>query len=192
MFEWAWSHEVTIKGTSWPKELGRGLDFVHRCACARLGTGATAFFDNGFRQQTTGGYLMSVLGKIVSAIFGHGGAAPAPGPSTPAARAAPTASATPKASSAPAGASAAPVDVAATLTKLAASNKERLDWKKSIVDLMKLLKLDSSLAARKELADELHYTGDKKDSATMNVWLHKQVMLKLAENGGKVPDELRK
>jgi Domain of unknown function (DUF3597) len=134
---------------------------------------------------------MSVLGKIVSAIFGRAGAAPAPGPSTSAARAAPTASATPKASSAPAGAS-APVDVAAILTKLAASNKERLDWKKSIVDLMKLLKLDSSLAARKELADELHYTGDKKDSATMNIWLHKQVMLKLAENGGKVPDELRK
>jgi Domain of unknown function (DUF3597) len=144
-----------------------------------------------FSQQTTGGYLMSVLGKIVSAILGRAGAAPAPGPSTSAARAAPTASATPKASSAPAGAS-APVDVAAILTKLAASNKERLDWKKSIVDLMKLLKLDSSLAARKELADELHYTGDKKDSATMNIWLHKQVMLKLAENGGKVPDELRK
>ena len=57
---------------------------------------------------------------------------------------------------------------------------------------MKLLGLDSSLAARKELADELHYTGDKNDSATMNVWLHKQVMLKLAENGGKVPDELRR
>jgi hypothetical protein len=135
---------------------------------------------------------MSVLGKIVSAILGHAGADPAPGPSTPAAPAAPTASATPKASSAPAGASAAPVDVAAMLTKLAASNKERLDWKKSIVDLMKLLNLDSSLAARKELADELHYTGDKNDSATMNIWLHKQVMLKLAENGGKVPDELRK
>ena len=135
---------------------------------------------------------MSVLGKIVSAIFGHASAAPAPGPSTPAAPAAPTASAAPKASSASAGASAAPVDVAAMLTKLAASNKERLDWKKSIVDLMKLLGLDSSLAARKELADELHYTGDKKDSATMNIWLHKQVMLKLAENGGKMPDELRK
>ena len=135
---------------------------------------------------------MSVLGKIVSAIFGHASAAPAPGPSTPAAPAAPTASAAPKASSAAAGASAAPVDVAAILTKLAASNKERLDWKQSIVDLMKLLGLDSSLAARKELADELHYTGDKNDSATMNIWLHKQVMLKLAENGGKVPDELRK
>jgi hypothetical protein len=135
---------------------------------------------------------MSVLGKIVSAIFGHASAAPAPGPSTPAAPAATTASAAPKASSAPAGASAAPVDVAAILTKLAASNKERLDWKQSIVDLMKLLGLDSSLAARKELADELLYTGDKNDSATMNIWLHKQVMLKLAENGGKVPDELRK
>jgi Domain of unknown function (DUF3597) len=135
---------------------------------------------------------MSVLGKIVSAILGHAGAARAPGPSTPAAPAAPTASAAPKASSASAGASAAPVDVAAMLTKLAASNKERLDWKKSIVDLMKLLKLDSSLAARKELADELHYTGDKNDTATMNIWLHKQVMLKLAEHGGKVPDELRK
>src|SRR5580704_13048865 len=133
---------------------------------------------------------MSVLGNIVSVIFGHAGAAPAPGPSTPAAPAAPTASAAPKASSAPAGASAAPVDIGAILTKLAASNKERLDWKKSIVDLMKLLSLDSSLAARKELADELHYTGDKNDSATMNIWLHKQVMLKLAENGGKVPAEL--
>ena len=90
------------------------------------------------------------------------------------------------------GAPAATVDVAAVLTKLAASNKEKLDWQKSIVDLMKLLNLDSSLAARKELADELHYSGDKNDSATMNIWLHKQVMLKLAENGGKVPDELRK
>jgi len=75
---------------------------------------------------------------------------------------------------------------------MAAENKEKLDWSKSIVDLMKLLNLDSSLAARKELATELHYTGDKNDSATMNVWLHKQVMQKLADNGGKVPDDLRK
>ena len=77
------------------------------------------------------------------------------------------------------------------LTGLAASNKEKLDWQKSIVDLMKLLNLNSSLTARKELADELHYTGDKNNSATMNIWLHKQVMQKLAENGGKVPDELK-
>ena len=87
---------------------------------------------------------------------------------------------------------ATPVDVAAILSKLAASNKESLDWQKSIIDLMKLLNLDLSLAARKELADELHYSGDKNDSATMNIWLHKQVMQKLAENGGNVPDELRR
>lgn len=83
------------------------------------------------------------------------------------------------------------VDVEAILTKLASQNSEKLDWRKSIVDLMKLLKLDSSLSARKELAKELHYSGDTNDSAAMNIWLHKQVMVKLAENGGKVPDELK-
>ncbi len=82
------------------------------------------------------------------------------------------------------------VDVAAVLTKLAAQNKEKLDWRRSIVDLMKLLSLDSSHAARKQLAKELHYTGDMDDSASMNIWLHKQVMQKLAENGGKVPADL--
>ena len=80
---------------------------------------------------------------------------------------------------------------AAALYLAAVLLKERLDWQKSIVDLMKLLNLDSSLAARKELADELHFNGDKNDTASMNIWLHKQVMVKLAENGGKVPDELR-
>ena len=83
------------------------------------------------------------------------------------------------------------VDVEAVLTKLAAESKEKLDWRKSIVDLMKLLKLDSSLSARKELATELSYTGDMSDSASMNVWLHKQVMTKLAENGGVVPNDLK-
>jgi len=83
------------------------------------------------------------------------------------------------------------VDVEAVLSNLAKQKKEKLDWRKSIVDLMKLLDLDSSLNARKELAHELHYTGDTNDSAAMNVWLHKQVMTKLAENGGKVPAELR-
>jgi hypothetical protein len=131
---------------------------------------------------------MSILGKIVSTIFGHASAAPAGASAAPAGS--PAAAAKP--SAAPGAAPAATVDVAAILTKLAASNKEKLDWQKSIVDLMKLLNLDSSLAARKELADELHYTGDKNDSASMNIWLHKQVMIKLAENGGKVPDELRK
>ena len=86
---------------------------------------------------------------------------------------------------------ATPVDVGAVLRDLAAKSTERLDWQHSIVDLMKLLDLDSSLNARKELATELHYTGDMNDSASMNIWLHKQVMQKLAENGGKVPDDLK-
>ncbi len=77
------------------------------------------------------------------------------------------------------------------MDKLAAQSKEKLDWRKSIVDLMKLLNLDSSLGARKKLAEELHFTGNVNDSASMNVWLHKQVMVKLAENGGKVPSELK-
>ena len=77
------------------------------------------------------------------------------------------------------------------LTKLAKESKEKLEWRTSIVDLMKLLQLDSSLAARKELAHELHYTGTTSDSAAMNVWLHKQVMIKLAENDGKVPEALK-
>lgn len=84
----------------------------------------------------------------------------------------------------------APVDVAAILTKLASENKEKLDWKHSIVDLMKLVGMDSSFGARKTLAAELHYTGDTNDSASMNMWLHKEVMRKLADNGGKVPADL--
>ena len=78
-----------------------------------------------------------------------------------------------------------------TLNRLAKKNPQKLNWKTSIVDLMKLLELDSSMEARKSLAQELHYTGDMNDSAGMNVWLHKQVMTKLAENGGTVPDELK-
>ena len=83
------------------------------------------------------------------------------------------------------------VDVAAILDGLAAANKQKLNWKTSIVDLMKLLDLDSSLTDRKSLAEELNYSGDMNDSASMNIWLHKQVMNKLAENGGKVPDDLK-
>ena len=74
------------------------------------------------------------------------------------------------------------------MDKLASQTKEKLEWRKSIVDLMKLLNLDSSLAARKKLAKELHYAGNMRDSASMNVWLHKQVMIKLAEHGGEVPE----
>jgi hypothetical protein len=131
---------------------------------------------------------MSMFGDIMSAIFGRSSAAPA-APASAASSAAP-ASQQPVAP-AQAEAAAAPVDVAAILDNLAGQAGEKLDWRRSIVDLMKLLNLDSGLAARKELAQELHYTGDMNDSASMNIWLHKQVMTKLAENGGKVPDELK-
>src|SRR6478609_463761 len=124
---------------------------------------------------------MSIFGKIMSAIFGGSSATAAPAPGT-----APAGGGTATATAAPI----SQVDVEAVLTKMAAANKEKLDWRKSIVDLMKLLNLDSSLSARKELAKELHYTGDMGNSAAMNIWLHKQVMIKLAENGGKVPDAL--
>ena len=136
---------------------------------------------------------MSFLGTIVSKIlhpFGGGTAEAAP--SAPAGSGGPATSSTPSTPSAPGSSGGSePVDVAAVLTSLAEKNPQKLDWRHSIVDLMKLLGLDSSLQARKQLADELHYTGDKEDSATMNVWLHKQVVQKLAENGGKVPDDLK-
>jgi len=83
------------------------------------------------------------------------------------------------------------VDVEEILTNMQKSSGQQLNWRTSIVDLLKLLNLDSSLHARKELAAELHYPGDTSDSAAMNVWLHKQVMTKLAANGGKVPADLR-
>ncbi len=118
---------------------------------------------------------MSIFGKIMSAIFGTSSASAAPAATAAASAAAPMSQ----------------VDVEAVLTKLAAEQKEKLDWRRSIVDLMKLLKLDSSLSARKELAKELKYSGDMNDSASMNIWLHKQVMQKLAQNGGKVPDDLK-
>ncbi|MFL9898919.1 DUF3597 domain-containing protein [Paraburkholderia fungorum] len=84
------------------------------------------------------------------------------------------------------------VDVEAVLTKMQEGNGQQLNWRTSIVDLLKLLELDSSLDARKELASELHYSGSTEDSGTMNVWLHREVMQKLAENSGKVPDDLKK
>jgi hypothetical protein len=84
----------------------------------------------------------------------------------------------------------APVDVEAVLEGLAAKNPQKLNWRTSIVDLMKLVGMDSSLSERKALAQELGYTGSLQDSATMNIWLHKQVLRKLAENGGKVPANL--
>src|SRR6266576_1249899 len=116
---------------------------------------------------------------------------PAPGAQTQPATA-PEQQAQAQAPVAPAAAVAPPpvVDVTAILNDLAKKNPEKLDWKRSIVDLMKLVGMDSSFAARKQLAEELHYTGDPNDSASMNIWLHKEVLRKLAENGGKVPQEL--
>ena len=127
---------------------------------------------------------MSVFGSIMGAIFGHGSAQ---------ASASPTAAsgATPAQTAAPSAAPAQTVDVAAIVDKAAAAKGEKLAWRTSIVDLMKALNLDSSLTARKELAKELHYTGDTNDSATMNVWLHKQIMAKLAANGGKLPSDIK-
>ena len=146
---------------------------------------------------------MSIFGSIMSGIFDHAASAASPGPGTktpeaaqasaPTARSA-AASAQVDPSAAPQSAPSAaksPVDVTAIMDKLASQTKEKLEWRKSIVDLMKLLNLDSSIAARKQLAQELHYSGNMDDSASMNVWLHKQVMRKLAENGGKVPEELK-
>ena len=142
---------------------------------------------------------MSVFGSIVSAIFGskHGAnVAPAPGgtaapPSSPGTTA--SAGAAPTTGTSP-GLTISPIsraDVEAILKKLHDEQREDFDWRKSIVDLMKLLKLDSGLAARKQLAQELGYAGALDGSAEMNVWLHKQVMTKLAESGGKVPDSLK-
>jgi Domain of unknown function (DUF3597) len=131
---------------------------------------------------------MSIFGKIMSAIFGHAAtAAPAGG-----AAAAPAGGSTGGSpSAAPAAAPAQTVDVAPILDKAVAAKGEKLEWRTSIVDLMKALDIDSSFAARKELAKELGYAGDSNDSATMNIWLHKQVMTKLAANGGKLPPEIK-
>ncbi|XUM20956.1 DUF3597 domain-containing protein [Bradyrhizobium oligotrophicum S58] len=130
---------------------------------------------------------MSVFGKIMGAIFGHHAEAAPAGGSTPAA------GGTAPAGGAAASPTAAPqnVDVAAIVDKAVAAKHEKLEWRTSIVDLMKALDIDSSLAARKELAKELGYSGDTNDSASMNVWLHKQVMSKLAANGGKLPPEIK-
>ena len=82
------------------------------------------------------------------------------------------------------------VDIEPVLDGLAAQSDQKLNWRTSIVDLMKLLDMDSSLQNRKALAKELGYTGDMDDSASMNIWLHKQVMTRVAQNGGKVPANL--
>lgn len=125
---------------------------------------------------------MGILSNILGKIFNRKPkAAPQPAPTgtAPAPQAAPAPAPTPE-----------PVDVEAVLEEMAAENPQKLNWRTSIVDPMKLVGMESSLAERKELADELGYTGDKSDSAAMNIWLHKAVLKKLAENGGKVPASL--
>jgi len=126
---------------------------------------------------------VGIFSNIMGKIFNHK-PKDAPAAPPPAAAPAPTAAA-PAAPPPP-----VVIDVTGILDDLAASNPQKLDWRHSIVDLMKLVGMESSLSERKELADELGYTGDKGDSATMNIWLHKQVIKKLSENGGKVPAEL--
>jgi hypothetical protein len=133
---------------------------------------------------------MSIFGSIMSKIFGSTQAVAADA-------GAPPASSTAAAPSSPTDANVAAsapqqvVDVEGVLTDLASKSSQQLNWRTSIVDLMKLLDLDSSLNARKELAVELHYSGDMNDSVSMNIWLQKQVMQKLADNGGKVPEDLK-
>jgi 3-oxoacyl-ACP reductase-like protein len=146
---------------------------------------------------------MSIFGSIVSAIFGSKHAAqsqPTTTTTTPSAGASPTTpsagspvakTAPPAGSSASAGQPISRSELEAFIARIVAAQDEKLDWRQSIVDLMKALKLDSSLAARKQLAQELGYTGALDGSAEMNIWLHRQVMVKLAESGGKVPDSLR-
>ena len=137
---------------------------------------------------------MSILGTIMAKVLGK-----APTSSAAAALAAPSAQAsgtTNAAPSAPASTSSSvqpgpSVDVAAVLDDLSDKTTEKLDWRHPIVELMKLLSLDSGLAARKELANELHYDCDISNSASMNIWLHKQIMVKLAANGGKLPEDLK-
>jgi hypothetical protein len=127
---------------------------------------------------------MSIFGDLMGRIRGNAARADA-------AKSAPTGVAEVK----PAAAAAAPAavssfDVAERLETMSKASSQKLDWKSSIVDLMKLVGIDSDITNRRALAHELGYTGDLNDSATMNVWLHKAVMAKLAEHGGTVPANL--
>ena len=133
---------------------------------------------------------MSILGKILGGIFNRKKDEPTASPSAqPAPAPAPASTVTPAPAAAPT-AAAQPVDVAGILDFMNSTRDQKLNWRTSIVDLMKLIGLESSLAERKELADELGYTGDKSDSASMNIWLHKQVIQKIVDNGGQLPRDL--
>jgi len=132
---------------------------------------------------------MSIFGNIMGKIFGHKSAAPAPAPAPEPAPA--EAAAAPAPAPAPVPEPAAQVDVGAVLSEMAEMKGGGGNYQTSIVDLLKLLDLDSSLDARKELAEELNVHAGEHGSAEQNIALHKAVMAKLAENGGVVPDSLR-
>lgn len=136
---------------------------------------------------------MSIFSALKNAIFGGASQAPQPPPPKSAAQASapPTAATQPAGAAAAQGGSVGEVDIEAVLSAKAAQKSEKLNWRSSIVDLMKLVDLDPSLENRKSLASELGYSGDTKDTASMNVWLHRQVMKELAAAGGKVPEDLR-
>lgn len=130
---------------------------------------------------------MSILGKILGGVFKKKEAAPAaPAPEAAAPSPAPSPAPAPAAAPQPV----AEVDVAGILDFMNEQRPQKLNWRTSIVDLMKLVGMESSLAERKELADELGYSGDKSDSASMNIWLHKQVIQKIRDNGGQLPTDL--
>jgi hypothetical protein len=129
---------------------------------------------------------MSIFGTIMSKIMSHSTATSTAAPA-PAAEAANFDDVSGGSSTS---ASMSQVDVEKVLTEIASKYNHPVNWRYSIVDLMAILGIDNSLSQRKALAKELGYTGDTNDSATMNIWLHKQVMQKLAENGGHVPADL--
>ena len=136
---------------------------------------------------------MSIFSRIKDAIWGRSDQAVAPeGIDTRAKPISASASAVPGSApvSRPAAVAVSEVNVAAILDEAVQKKRQKLNWRKSIVDLMKALDLDSSLSSRRELARELGYDGDTKNSAKMNIWLHRQVIQKLKENGGKIPADL--
>jgi len=136
---------------------------------------------------------MSIFGNIASAIFGASkGALPPAGLAGTSSSATSSTATGQEAASAATGQPMSREELEATIEKIANDQDEYFDWDESIVDLMKLLKLDSSLGARKQLAQELGYKGKLDGSADMNVWLHEQVMTRLAESGGKVPESLKR
>jgi len=136
---------------------------------------------------------MGIFDKMKAAIFGHRDAPATPAGPASAGIVSGSSSTAPTPAPAPSPAPAATmpvVDVEAMLEAKAKTYSHPVNWRTSIVDLMAMLGIDNSLAERRALARELGYTGDLNDTAPMNIWLHKQVMRKLAENGGKVPADL--